>query len=551
MCRSIFFILFITLSNVSWTKPIDSTLTIEYFQGEVKSKQQLLKALFTPANHTFNLGISQPVVWLKIEVSNNTENKQSVTLFNHFAYLSEQMALYESKDLSTPIAGFNTDSVNDNKDFIANIWMHNIELEANQSKVFYLRNHSVYSQLYKFSLHKTGDTAKKVATHNVLAVFIISVLLTLALYNLALYIYDQSNEFLFYFLYLLNGAIGLSYLYGLFFQFTESHRHWLNVLNLSAIMVPVFLIFYTKYTLEVKKHSLRANNLLTSVVICCLLNLSIALIFGIEVGMKLVPLSFLFSFVVIIFVGRKMIIKEHPLARVFIVAYLIYIVGMSLTIAGLYGLLSFNEYLFYASGIGLIIEGILFSYLLHHRSQLMKLEVTRQQLLQQELKHIAEHDELTQVSTRRAFEQISESLLKKSSSKSEKFSLLFIDIDEFKQVNDNYGHQIGDKVLQHVAKAIQSSIRHSDVVARIGGDEFIVLMPNISEQTALHKVSKAVIKQIQQASKDLNMQINISCSIGISIYPDHGNTINELLIKADKALYTVKQSGKNNCAIFI
>ncbi|NQY88704.1 MAG: GGDEF domain-containing protein [Colwellia sp.] len=551
MYRSLLLILFVTIINVGWAKPIENTLTIEYYQGKLESKQQPIQAVFTSVNHTFNLGISEPIVWLKITTTNNTDKKQSLTLFNHFAYLSEQATLYDSRDLTISIANFNTHSVSNNKNFIANIWLHTIELEGNQSRVFYLRNHSIYSQIYKFSLHRTNAIAKQLATHNVLAVSIIAVLLTLAFYNLALYIYGKSKVFLFYFLYLLNGAIGLAYLYGLFFQFSESHRHWLNWLNLTAIMVPAFLVFYTKYTLEVKKHSFAANNLLTTVVIVCLLNLSIAFILGIGVGMKLVPISFLFSFVVMIIVARKMILKNHPLVRIFIVAYLIYIFGMGLTIAGLYGLLPYQEYQFYASGIGLIIEGVLFSYLLHHRSKLLQLEVTRQTQLQQELRYIAEHDELTQVATRRAFEQISESLLQQSKLKHEKFSLLFIDIDEFKQVNDNYGHQVGDRVLQHVAKAIQNSIRHSDIVARIGGDEFVVLMPDIYDESALHKVSKAVIKQIQQTSLGLDMQVNISCSIGIAIYPDHGDTIKQLIIKADKALYKVKQNGKNNCAIFI
>lgn len=128
---------------------------------------------------------------------------------------------------------------------------------------------------------------------------------------------------------------------------------------------------------------------------------------------------------------------------------------------------------------------------------------------------------------------------------------MFIDIDEFKQVNDNYGHQVGDKILQVVAKALQKSIRYSDIVARIGGDEFVVLMPTISDQTDLYKVGKTVIKQIQQTSTDLNMDFHISCSIGISIYPEHGGPTKELLMKVDKALYTIKRRGKNNCATFI
>ncbi|NRA18839.1 MAG: hypothetical protein HRU04_25430, partial [Oceanospirillaceae bacterium] len=308
MYRFLLLTFFITTFNIGWAKPIDTALAIEYFQGELDSNQQLNHVVFTPVKHTFNLDIREPIVWLKLTITNNTDRKQSLVLFNHFAYLSEQTTFYDSRYLTSPIANFKANSLSNNENFIANIWQQTIELESHQTRVFYLRSHSLYSQVYKFSLHKESETAKQLVGHNMFALFIIAVLLALAFYNLALYFYGESKAFLFYFLYLLNGAIGGAYLYGLFFQFSDTHYHLLKWFNLTPIMIPAFSALYTKYSLEVKKYSSTANNLLTMVVVVCLINFSIAVIFGISTGMKLVPLSFLFSFVVVAIVAWKMLL---------------------------------------------------------------------------------------------------------------------------------------------------------------------------------------------------------------------------------------------------
>lgn len=518
MYRYLLLIFVITTCTIAWAKPLETTLSVEYFQGELDSHQRLVNTVFTPTSNTFNLDIREPRVWLKLTITNNTKIERNLTLLNHFAYLSEQATLYDSIDLANAIATFKARSFIDNEEFVANIWQQNIKLGSNESRIFYLYNYSTMSQIYKFSLHGTNAIAKELASHNMVALFIITVLLTLALYNLTFYFYGKSKSFLFYFIYLLNSTIGLAYLYGLLFQFGESYRHFLPWFSLTAIMVPALLALYTKYTLEIKKHSPTINNLLTTVVVVCLINISIAILVGIELGMKLLPISFLLSFVAIIIVSWKMLLIKHPLINVFIFAYLSYVFGMSLTIFCLYGFLPYEPYQFYASGIGLMIEGVLFSYILHYKSKSLQLEVTRQIELQKGLKHIVEHDDLTQVTSRIAFEKIADDILQQAKINKKSFSLMFIDIDEFKLINDNYGHQVGDRVLQHVANVIQKNIRSSDVIARVGGDEFVVLLPDLYRESKLKELSGNLINQMQQPILDLDFKINIGCSIGIAIY---------------------------------
>jgi len=521
---------------------IDVALDVEYFQGDLSSIQQLETLAFTPTTHVAN----NTVAWIKLTVHNHTDKKQNVMLLNHLAYLSEKVTLFDGKYLQKPLATYNAYSPVDNEQFIANIWQQTFELTPNQTRIFYLRNQTIVSQVHKFSLHHVNDTAKVLASHNMFATAIIAVLLALAFYNLTLFCYGESKALLYYFIYLLNGGIGLAYMYGLLFQFSDNYRHWLSWFNLTAIMVPAFLALFTQFALDIKKHSSTANKLLIAVIAVCLINFAIAIIFGLATGMKFITVSFLFSFIIVIFIAREMLLKGHALINVFIIAYLIYIVGMGLTIAGLHGLLPFQAYQFYASGIGLIIEAILFSYLLHYRSTLLQQEVSRQTQLQKELRRIVEHDELTQVATRRAFDRVAKSILQQSILNNSRFSLMFIDIDGFKEINDNLGHQVGDLVLRNVAKKLQGCLRHSDLLARVGGDEFVILLPCVYKQRDIEKVSIELLKQIQNPLTDFDKKIDIGISIGIATYPEHGNTIEELIKKADDAMYHVKQNGKNN-----
>jgi len=105
-------------------------------------------------------------------------------------------------------------------------------------------------------------------------------------------------------------------------------------------------------------------------------------------------------------------------------------------------------------------------------------------------------------------------------------------------------------VLQSLAKKLQSNLRHPDIIARIGGDEFVILLPEIYRKHDLKKVSNGLLKQIQKPIDDLDAHIDIGISIGIAIYPEHGNTIDQLILRADKAMYQVKQNGKNNWQTF-
>lgn len=123
-------------------------------------------------------------------------------------------------------------------------------------------------------------------------------------------------------------------------------------------------------------------------------------------------------------------------------------------------------------------------------------------------------------------------------------------MDGFKAVNDILGHEAGDMILKVVGNRLKSVIRASDTVARIGGDEFAIAIGDISDVEHVKVIAKTLIKEVNEKCSYKDNNCHVGVSIGISFYPEHGNGIEELMQRADKAMYNIKKMGKNNYSIY-
>lgn len=159
-------------------------------------------------------------------------------------------------------------------------------------------------------------------------------------------------------------------------------------------------------------------------------------------------------------------------------------------------------------------------------------------------------DRLTGLFNRNCLNDTLNHLLALTQREGTELSFVFLDLDDFKLVNDNYGHQMGDFVLRQFGKLLSSSIRQSDIALRYGGEEFIILMPNTNFKDALILSNRIRLKvKSTPLSKD-GIKLNISISGGLAVYPTHAKTANELIYSADRALYSAKGAGKNNIKVF-
>jgi diguanylate cyclase (GGDEF)-like protein len=169
---------------------------------------------------------------------------------------------------------------------------------------------------------------------------------------------------------------------------------------------------------------------------------------------------------------------------------------------------------------------------------------------QEEITRLAHYDSLTNLANRLLLTDRIEQAISIAKRKNEKLALILHDLDEFKPVNDNYGHRVGDLLLRKVAERIKTCIRESDTAGRIGGDEFVIIMPEISHAQDALIVANKIHDALNQPFEIGAITINISTSIGIAIYPDHGLSEEELMVNADNAMYSVKQSGRNTIKIY-
>lgn len=181
-----------------------------------------------------------------------------------------------------------------------------------------------------------------------------------------------------------------------------------------------------------------------------------------------------------------------------------------------------------------------------------KLESAKNKLVKQQdiIYKQAHYDHLTSLANRSLLYQRLELLIQESTENSKKFAILFLDLDYFKNINDSLGHDVGDALLVHIAKILLQATRKTDTVARIGGDEFIILLDDVGNDKTIISIAQKLLSTLSQPLKIKEYDLNVTTSIGISIYPEHGSNFNELLKSADIALYKAKAAGRNNFKIF-
>lgn len=172
-------------------------------------------------------------------------------------------------------------------------------------------------------------------------------------------------------------------------------------------------------------------------------------------------------------------------------------------------------------------------------------DITRRKESEEELRYLANYDTLTGLPNRTLFQQKLEAALQEARQSGKKVALLFGDLDQFKQVNDTMGHAVGDLLLQETSRRLLASVRRVDTVARLGGDEFTVLLQEVANQEAVIRVADRILRSFQKSFVLDNHELDVSTSLGISVFPDDGSDGQTLLKHADTAMYEAKEKGRN------
>lgn len=178
-------------------------------------------------------------------------------------------------------------------------------------------------------------------------------------------------------------------------------------------------------------------------------------------------------------------------------------------------------------------------------------DISERKKAQEQILFLAHHDFLTSLPNRASFYHHYRQSIAMAQRLHLKLGLLFVDLDHFKPINDTYGHQVGDKILEEIGRRLKLAVRTSDIASRIGGDEFTIILQDIHDLDTSLKVSQKILDQITHQPIIIaeNQQISVRASIGLAIFPDHATESETLIQKADTAMYRAK--GKGGQQIFI
>jgi diguanylate cyclase (GGDEF)-like protein/PAS domain S-box-containing protein len=177
-------------------------------------------------------------------------------------------------------------------------------------------------------------------------------------------------------------------------------------------------------------------------------------------------------------------------------------------------------------------------------------DITEHKKLESFIKHQAQHDFLTDLPNRILFHDRLEQHLASARRDKEMFAVLFLDLDNFKPINDSFGHRVGDLLLQEVATRLVTVTRETDTVSRQGGDEFIILATRIECASQAQSLADKLLDAISETFLIDGLNINVTFSIGIAIYPDDGESEEELTKNADSAMYLAKKQGRNSHILY-
>ncbi len=390
-------------------------------------------------------------------------------------------------------------------------------------------------------------------------------LLALALYNLSLYFSFRERSYLYYTLYMFSFMLYQATMNSFDVElFGHIASPWLltKTLGLSCNLVIVSMILFSKEFLEIKRHLPSSNRLLTIAIGLTLLS-TIAMFAGVSQYYTDIFITTMALFIPLFLwiSGLRLLLKGHKSARFFLLGWSFLLGSMIIQALVMLGLMPLSLAVFEEiPAYGAMFEALILSFALADKiSLIMKdnrrtqkelnetlekkvLERTQQlKNVQVELEHLANTDRLTQIPNRVLLDHVMETEFMRSQSENIPLSIILIDLDYFKNVNDTFGHQVGDYVLMEAAKLFQSSVRDSDTIGRWGGEEFLVICRSTTLKDALRLAEKIRATLADYPFTEVG---KITASLGVACHTP-GDTLHSIISRSDKALYVAKENGRN------
>ncbi|MBI1173645.1 MAG: diguanylate cyclase [Sideroxydans sp.] len=370
--------------------------------------------------------------------------------------------------------------------------------------------------------------------------FVYGYLIALLAYNILLYLALRQKRHLLYAVFMATFvAMNIAYTGHGFAWIWSEHEIWQNW------VIPIFMVCFGVSGLSFARNFLdtRASFPRTHQVVTAIRNLFVVLLLtAIAVNSQLYALLVAFAFVIffscaMLVLGLMALYSGHQFARYFLLASIASMVGTTITTLSVWGLVSFADWKFRAVEIGMLVDATLLALALANQFRSIQVEHMRAE-------QRAARDPLTNLNNRRAFLENALPIWSTSRRNGRDLSVIMLDLDHFKSINDQYGHAAGDLALVATAKVLASSAREGDIVARWGGEEFLFLLPETRLEAA-----NALAERLQKAILCIrvpvgNAEISLTASFGVADSTNQ-DSLESLISKADACLYQSKKNGRN------
>lgn len=371
--------------------------------------------------------------------------------------------------------------------------------------------------------------------------FVYGFIIALALYNAILFFSLRNVRYLYYSIYLLFFLVlNISYSgHGYRWLWSESAdwQIWLNPVLMVAYAF-AGLLFATRF-LETRRNFPRVHRAIGYMLVVVAVSLGSLIAINSHVGALYLAFSFMFVFTsIMLFLGAISLYSGFKPAKYFLLASVSAMIGVSVTALAVWGGIPYNAWTYRAAEIGMLIDSVLLAMALADQFRISQEE----KLLAEKL---AKVDPLTGMNNRRAFYDATRATWSTAVRHDRDIAVILMDIDHFKRINDSYGHANGDKVLIKIARFLLASARDGDILARWGGEEFILFLPetDVEEATSIAERLRKAIKNVHIAINDES--IVISASFGVACKTTRSLNLDEVISLADAQLYRAKHEGRD------
>ncbi len=416
-------------------------------------------------------------------------------------------------------------------------------------------------------------------------------LIALGLYNLLLFVAIGDLAFLAYVAFVACMVVGQASMNGFGNQFLwPDWPAWGNIALPSGMSATgLFGVIFTRLFLNTRRTAPRLDKVLIALIVACAFSAVSPVLISYKFGAIFTSALGIVASVIITMSGIYSLRRGHPGARWFLIAWAVLLAGVAVLALRNLSWLPTNAFTLYSMQIGSAIEMLLLSFALADRINVMRrekdlatqealdakqmavdtlrhseqvlesrvakrtheLEEANAQLRQKEkdLEHMTRHDMLTGLANRVLLDDRLESAIARAKRGGRGTAVLVIDLDKFKAINDNHGHAVGDDLLKGVAERLRQAVRESDTVARLGGDEFVIVLENLHDSKEALRIAD---KLLSEAVKPLQLDpgpVQVGLSIGIAFYPQNGTNSEELMKRADQAMYAAKAGGRNRWCV--